>query len=215
MKIAVFGKKGIAKWIADVLAAFVAIGITAFLYFLLIGRYFDIQGVVVSSEAQRHTIGMAQILLSSDKLVYEESFGNGMKRYYRGIFDKDKLDEQMISKQDETKESELAKEISYPNTATQIVVTDISSSSNWVLSFNGPNFEGEGNFQTCMWDSIDWNILVWPFNIPAGPWNMWDIATCALTYTTKVGVFEKDFPVLIKVGDELHAGRLFVRIMGL
>jgi len=212
------GKKGIAMWILYMLTALFAIGLIAFFYFLLIGRYFDIHAIIVSNEAQRHAINMAQVLLSSDKLVYEEKFANGLTRYHRAVFDKNKLDVQLFtSLQDAgSKVSEVQKEISYPNTGTQIVVNDLVSGSSWILSFGGPGLENYAEFISCLNDNIDKNIFSRVFNIPQNsPWNFWDMQECTATYTTKIGIFEKDFPVLIKVGEDMHPGRLFIRVMEL
>ena len=216
-----FGRKGIATWIAQTLTALVAIGAVAFLYFLMYGRYFELHSIVRSNEAKRHVINMAQVLLSSDKLVYEEEAG-GMKRFYRGVFDRGKLDEQLVDEDyfstysSVTKDSEIRREVSYPNSATQIIVYDMDSGERWVLSFGGPGLEGVGEFFTCLYNNIDKNFfgLPKPYNIFI-LWDFWQGKECFDTYETKIGVFEKDFPVLINDNGIMHVGRLFVRIMEL
>jgi len=207
-------KKGQATWITQVLTALLAVGVVAFLYFLLFGRYFDIHAIVVSNEAKRHVINMAQVMLSSDKLVYEEDFG-GMKRFHRGVFDKNKLDEQLMRHILDIKESEVREEISYPNTGTQIVVNDLELNKSWTLVFGGPGLENQVEFIDCLHQNIEPNIFVWVFNFPLSPWNLWDLVECIGTYETKIGIFEKDFPVLINDNGVLHAGRLFIRVMEL
>lgn len=221
------GRKGIATWIAQMLTALVAIGSVAFLYFLLFGRYFEINAIIISNEAKRHVINMAQVLLSSDKLVYEEEFvgANGAitKRFHRAVFDKNKLDEQLINEayfntyKSTTRDSEIRREVSYPNTATNIIVYDLDSGNKWILSFGGVGVQGIAGFFDCLYNNIDksfFGILPSPFNI-FGLWDFWQAKACFDTYKTKIGVFEKDFPVLIKVGEELHAGRLLIRVMEL
>lgn len=210
------GKKGIATWIAQMVVGLFSIGVVAFFYVLMFGRYFDIHSVIVSNEAKRHVINMAQVILSSDKLVYEEEIG-GMKRFYRGVFDRAKLDEQLMTDEGDTKESEIIEEISYPNTATQIIVYDVELDQGWTLSFGGPGSEITTQFLDCMYKNIDKNIFRWVFNNPLqpSPWNLWDIVECAGTYGTKIGIFEKDFPVLINDNGVLHAGRLYIRLMEL
>jgi len=208
------GKKAVATWIIQVATTLFAIGVIAFLYFFLFGRYFDIHAIVVSNEAKRHVINMAQALLSSDKLVYEEDFGGGMKRFHRGVFDKNKLDEQLMTHSLDIKDSEVREEISYPNTGTQIVVSDLESDTSWTLAFGGPGLENQVEFMDCLYQNIEPNIFVWVFNFPINsPWNFWDFVECAGTYETKIGIFEKDFPVLINDNGDLHAGRLFIRVM--
>lgn len=215
------GRKGIATWITQLLTAFAAIGIVAFLYFLMYGRYFELHSIIQSNEAKRHTINMAQVLLSSSRLVYEEEVG-GMKRFHRGVFDKDKLDEQLINgdyfavHKTVTKDSEIRREVSYPNTSTEIIVHDIDSGDRWILSFGGIGFEGINEFFTCLYNNIDKGFFGFPkpYNI-FGLWDWWQAKECFDTYKTKIGVFQKDFPVLIKDDEALHAGRLFIRVIEL
>lgn len=211
-----FGRKGIATWIAQMAVGLFSIGVVAFFYFLLFGRYFDIHSIIMSNEAKRHVINMAQVMLSSDKLVYEEEIG-GMKRFYRGVFDRAKLDEQLMTDEGDIKESEIREEISYPNTGTQIIVYDVELEKSWTLSFGGPGLENQMQFLECMYRNIDKNIFSWVFNNPLrpSPWNFWDIVECTMTYETKIGIFEKDFPVLINDNGVLHAGRLYIRLMEL
>lgn len=220
------GRKGIATWIAQMLTALVAIGSVAFLYFLLFGRYFEIEAIIISAEAQRHVINMAQVLLSSDKLVYEEDFswvgGANTKRFHRAVFDKNKLDEQLINEayfntyQSTTKDSEIRREVSYPNTATNIIVYDIDSGTRWILSFSGDEVQDIEGLFDCLYKNIDKSFfgLPGPFNIFI-LWDGWQYTECVAEYESKIGVFEKDFPVLIKDGEEMHAGRLLIRIMEL
>ena len=221
------GRRGIASWIAQMLTALVAIGVVAFLYFLFFARYFDIQVIVDSAEVQRHVINMAQVLLSSDKLVYEEDIvgydGAITKRFHRAVFDKTKLDEQLLNEayfdtyKSTTKDSEIQKEVSYTNTSTDIVVYDIDSGTKWILSFGETGIQGIGELLTCLYNNIDksfFGVFPNPFNVYL-LWDHWQAKACFDTYTTKIGVFEKEFPVLIKVGDELHAGRLLIRLMEL
>ncbi len=263
------GRKGIATWIPLVLTALTAIGAVALLYFLLFARYFDIQAIIQSAEVQRHTINMAQVLLSSDKLVYEEDIvrkyedcedAGGIcdrpsdcidgyecyedrldctvypatcccvstsmtttKRFHRAVFDKNKLDEQLINEayfdthESTTKDSEIQREVSYPNTSTDIVVYDIDSGTKWILSFGDDNLQGRKELLDCLYNNIDksfFGILPNPFNVFL-LWDYWQAKACFDTYETKIGVFEKEFPVLIKVGEELHVGRLLIRLMEL
>jgi len=220
------GRKGMATSIAQVLTALAAIGVIAFLYFLMYGKYFELHTIVMSNEAKRHVIDMAQVLLSSDKLVYEEDFGglesNKIKRFHRAIFDREKLDEQLIneyyfiSQGTVTKDSEIRREVSYPNAATKIIVYDMESGTRWILSFGGPGLEGVEQFFICLYNNIDENFFGYPkpYNI-FRLWDWWQAKECFDTYETKIGVFQKDFPVLIKEGEELHAGRLFIRVMEL
>ena len=214
--------KGIATWIAQVMTAFVAIGVIVLFYFLLYGRYFDVHVMVESAEVQRHAINAAQLLLSSDKLAYEEATaaadGIVQKRYLRGIFDRTKLDGLMFSEEAEQKDYEASCEklnISYPDSAMEIIVSDAATDRSWVLpcGLASPLHASEiKSYVSCMYNNIDWNILRWVFNIPKGPWQYWDIKECATNFGSKIGTFEKEFPLMIRDGDSLHAGRLFIRL---
>jgi hypothetical protein len=205
------------------LVALTAVGAIALLYFLLYGRYFDIHTTIISSEAQRHAINIVQVIISSDKLVYEEDFGTSSSpiiRYHRGILDSEKLDEQMVKVEDydgfsTTKESSsISDEIGYPNTIISIIVYDIDTGNRWALSYSGPKVESGNDFWSCMHNNIDKSFfgLPQPGNL-AILWNSWDVKECWDTYSSKLGVFEKDFPVSIMDGDGLHSGRILVRVM--
>jgi hypothetical protein len=207
------GSKGIATWISQIIIGLLAIGCVAFLYFLFIGRYFDIHSVIVSNEAQRHAINMAQVIMSSDKLVVEDKFDDGTKRYHRGVFDSSKLDRQFAtSKADAGKVGMVSEEIYYPNIGAQIVVNDMYNNRNWAMAIGGSGLDNVGQYLNCLWTHIDlFNLVV----LHAGPWNDWDATECYGTYATKIGIFEKDFPVLIydSASGQYHPGRLFVRVM--
>jgi hypothetical protein len=211
---ALMNRKGIATWISQVIIGLLAIGCVAFLFYLFIGRYFDIHSIIVSNEAQRHAINMAQVLMSSDKLVTEDVFADGTKRYHRGVFDSSKLDVQFAtSKADAGKASMVSEEIYYPNIGAQVVVSDMISKKNWALSIGGSGLDNVGQFLGCLRDHID--VFGWAFNPARGPWSSWDTMECFDTYGTKVGVFERDFPVLIydSASGQYHPGRLYVRLM--
>jgi hypothetical protein len=200
-----------------VLVAFFAIGVAALFYFLMYGRYFDIRTIVRSNEAKRHAINMAQVLLSSDKLVYEEEFDDGSKRFHRAVFDKAKLDAELV-KQSElipailgSKSKELIESVSYPDTMTKIVVTDVDEGNTWVRAFGHPGVSGVSQLVKCMYDKVNVNI----FTITGfvSPWNNWDSKQCFKTYGSNMGMFNQEFPVMIYANGEMHAGRLYVGVL--
>jgi len=214
--------KGIATWITQTMTAFVAIGVVVLFYFLLYGRYFDIHVIVESAEVQRHAINAAQLLLSSDKLAYEETTAAvgaaPQKRYLRGTFDRAKLDKIMFASADDNKDytvSCAALGIGYPDSVMELVVSDVDAGGSWVLSCGqaSPLHASEiKSYLSCMYNNIDWNILRWVFNVPKGPWGYWDIKECNTNFGSKVGTFEKDVPVTIMDSGSPHAGRLFIRL---
>lgn len=223
------GKKGIATWIAQLLTGLFAIGVIALIYFMMFSRYFDIHVIVKSNEAKRHVINMAQVMMSSHRLVHEDSFDDGSKRYYRGVFNSTKLDDNLGIEGDLRniildKGAALRDEISYPDTATRIVITDLETGKVWLVSFGSPGLENIGQLMTCFLDKIpetaaEWLEMFKP-SFSTGikiesPWSKWDVEECYETYTSKIGVFSQDFPVMIYNDGEMHPGRLFLRVMEL
>lgn len=211
------GRKSLASWIVQIFIAFFAIGVVAFLYFLMYGRYFDIHYIVQGNEAKRHVINMGQVLLSSHKLVYEETFDDGTKRFHRGVFDKDKLDNQMVNYAGfiagllGTRGEELGEEVSYPQTGTRILVEDIDNGDEWIVSFGGPGLENTAMFIDCLNSKVDepfWEIV--PHYTP---WKDWEAEECYSAYEDKLGVYSQEFPVMIYDNGDMHAGRLHLRVM--
>ncbi len=207
-------RKGIATWIIQTFTAFFSVAMVVFLYFLLYGRYFDLHAIVIGHETQRHAINIAQVILSSDDLVYEE-YVSGLVRYHRGVLDRNKLDIQMMSENKINIESSLSEEIGYPSTGMQIVVIDMETDEKWTLGVGGPGLENQKEFLTCLNDNLDFSLFGMIANYPFRLWNYWDWDECWQTYETKTGVYEGEFPVLIKDGTEMHPGRLFVRVVEL
>lgn len=215
-------KKGIATWITQMLVALIAIGAVAFMYFLFYGRYFDIHVIVISNEAQRHAINIAQVILSSDKLVYEETFSSPnkepIKRFNRGVFDTAKLNSYLMLYSDTSNldklsaENEFTKEIGYPNSYIDIVVVDLKNGDKWMKSYSGPEASVPNEYWECLWNNVDDSFFGSPnlFNA-AILWDFWDITECTATFQTKIGTFVTEFPVMIRSGDSFHTGRLMVR----
>jgi hypothetical protein len=213
--------KAQATWIVQMVIGLFVIGMAAFLYFLMYGRYFDVHAIVESNEAKRHVINMGHVLLSSHRLVYEESFDDGSKRFYRGVFDADKLDEELVNEEGflagllGTRGGELSREVSYPRTATRIVVDDIQNGNKWAVSFGSPGLENVAGLINCFNIRLDQNFWAVPLVRHFTPWKDWDAEECYATYTSKIGVFDQKFPVLIYDEGEMHAGRLYLRVMEL
>ena len=211
-------KKGIATWIAQTLVGLFAVGCVAILYFFIFTRYFDVQFMVIGNEAKRHTINIAQVLASSDKLVYEESFSDGTKRFNRAIFDKNKLDEQMVNSEYfnnynlVTKDSEISEELGYPNTTIDIIVYDSYTASRWVLSIIGPGIGDRDELSTCLSNKINSNFFSQGLPDIFTLWEWWQTEQCFDKYEPKVGTYQKNFPALIKDEEGSHAGHLLVRL---
>jgi hypothetical protein len=103
------------------------VGVLAVFGSSVLGHY-SIQTQVMEEDINRHAFTYANVLLSSDKLVYDS--GNEI---FRGIFDKDKLD----SIQSDPKS--LFDTLSYPASSVSVTVEDLDSGAKWSFSGNGPS----------------------------------------------------------------------------
>jgi len=202
-------RKGIASWMMQFFITFFAVGMVILLYLLIYGRYYDVHAIIQNVEARRHTINIAQVLLSSDKIIYEESVG-GALRFHRGILDKEKLDVQMSTDGSE-KESELADSIGYPSTAMRVIIADTETDNKWILAHVDYGVKSQSEYVSCLYESASSDLMNLRLNF-GNPWNLWDAVECEVTYGGKMGSFQQEFPVMIKDGEELRVGRLFVKV---
>jgi len=112
--------KGQYKMLADMFGGILVVALCIAIFFLFIGYYVIIKGVIKSSEDERKTINLGHVLISSDKLAYSDE-----KRINRGILDENKL-EQM-------QPDELFDEIGYPNYNYFIQVNNTDSGKSWLI----------------------------------------------------------------------------------
>jgi hypothetical protein len=120
--------KGQAKMLSDILLGLLVVAIVVAIYFLFIGYYIIIRGIVNSADQERDTMNLGQILISSDMLAYS----NGQTTY-RGILDVEKLNSLDTSK--------LFKEINYPSYAYFFTVNNTESGHIWTF---GDKVSGNG-----------------------------------------------------------------------
>lgn len=118
--------KGQYKMLADMFTGLLVVCLCVAIYFLFIGYYVIIKGVVKGADEERDTINLAQILISSDLLAYSDE-----KRIHRGILDENKLDGVDSDK--------LFEEISYPSYEYFFQVENLDSGKFWIVGkeFNG------------------------------------------------------------------------------
>ena len=114
--------KGQATSLSQILASLVIIFLIASLLFYFFKGHFYIGVTVKEDEIESRTITLAQVLLSSDKLVYMEE-----DRIYRGIFDKDKLDDVRDNP------NPLLDEISYPDSEYYVMIKDLDNKNTWTI----------------------------------------------------------------------------------
>jgi hypothetical protein len=210
-------RSGIAFSISWVLIGALTVVFVAYLWVAMFNNFFDLHSVIYDNEVKRHAINIGQVLLSSDKLVQEESLSDGSKRYHRAVFDASKLDSQMATDPASAgKASVLSQEIGYPRTGAQVVVTDLQTDRDWVLISVGPNFDNTGTAVGCIASGVTGSVfhtvanslwLGWAF-----PWDAWDMKTCLSNVAGKAGVYTQSFPLLVYENGQYHPGRMFVRI---
>lgn len=121
------GSKGIQLSIPTFLGAMISLVAVVILFYLSVGRFFVITGEVEESTVDRHAFTLANVLLSSNLLAYNDG-----TTILRGTLDKNKLDLlQSNSKQ-------LFSALGYPASTTDITITDFDSNNKWSFSGDGP-----------------------------------------------------------------------------
>jgi hypothetical protein len=191
-----------AAVISEFITAFFAIAIVIFMYFMFQGRYLDVQVIVEGNEVERRAINAAQVLMSSKDVVWQEGTGAEI-RFYRGVFDKAKLDEQMVSKSQYDNDKlldrgRLKEYLTYPGTVTEITIRSGDTEDAWFTAFaDYGNTEANG-FYTCLASHIDLDFQT-------------HYEECQKTYMSSSNRFEKSFPVLVR--DAAAGGTLHPAIM--
>ncbi len=218
------------KAITTALVAVIICGITIGLVVLLMASQLsekaDIHTIVQSAEIDRHVIDMAQVLMGHPKLLVQEQ-DLPFPRYYRAVFDKEKLDEQMVSKQyyEEHstlyRDSEISKEVGYPNCVYTITIDDLSSGEEWALIDKTQaveiikSEEGKSRYAEsaetfkCLTADMPGSVSDWLFKKPFWSFfNNWS-SECEKASKLKFKVSEKSFPVAI----ESDVGNLTIRMV--
>ena len=146
--------KGQYKMLSDMFGGLVIIALCIAIFFLFIGYYVIIKGIVSGADDERKAINLGQVLISSDKLAFSDE-----NRVYRDILDKEKLNN--------FNSNDFFEEIGYPNYIYFFEVYDLDSGEKWVM---GETFDAE---------------------------------------------IVKVFPVVIKDGDDVEIGKIFVHLEGI
>lgn len=121
------GRKGIRFGIVALIFLTVIIGMVLLLFNWTYFHFFEVSSQVQEATIQRHAYTFANVLLSSDKLVYNDG-----THLLRGVFDKSKLDN--IEKNPQI----LFNNLGYPASSYTINVQDLESNNKWTFSGNGP-----------------------------------------------------------------------------
>ena len=198
-----------------------AVGIAIFMLFY--GHIFIVIPILKENEIQRHSIILANLFMSSDKLTYSDGF-----RSYRAVLDKSKLDKEMVNKDnalaflDIFRQTSLLKEISYPNSVVTLTILDNDNGNKWYVSGMGP-IQGDGtavqSYFECMGshiriDAASFFRALRPTGPPLAPikafWTDYDLDACSQVFNSKAGVvIYQTFPVSIRYSDnDIHLGTL-------
>lgn len=160
--------KGIVLTISTVLEGLFVVGVIAFLYWFFLSRVLEIHVTVNEATIERHAINLANVLISSEKLAYEED-----GKISRGILDSSKLDSVFVRKDKFLEEVINQKSfpstdigIGYPNTWNLVDVIDLetcqsSGCDGWIISLSGPvSLQGLSTvkFVNCLVDNIKVDI---------------------------------------------------------
>lgn len=121
------GIKGLQLAWPTFFGAIISLIVVVILFYLAVGRFFSIDTEVVEATIDRHAYTFANVLLSSDSLVYND--GNTL---LRGKLDKSKLD--LI----QTNSKQLFSKIGYPASTTEVTVVDLESNNKWSFGGDGP-----------------------------------------------------------------------------
>ena len=120
-----FGNKGSKFGIPTLIFTVVSVGVVLIIFGILYLRFFDVRTEVNEADVNRHAFTLANVLLSSEKLVYND--GN---KLLRGVLDKDKLDN--INNNQKI----LFDNLTYPASSTEVTIQDLDSDHIWTFTSN-------------------------------------------------------------------------------
>jgi hypothetical protein len=207
----------------DILIGLITISLVVLLIFFFYGRYFDLHVMIKEATIERHAITLAQILMSSGNLTYSD--GN---KFYRGVFDKDKLAKHMIGSGTSVTDyydiiisNNIFNETSYPNTAVVMIVQDKVNGNTWVLAGHGPIELANFNFVSfakCLVTAVEagkLNPIQRLFTIPSmtgmAGIELADLYICLNNLGSGIGKTTRAFPVAIRNSDkEVNPGLMVI-----
>jgi len=219
--------KGLEIGIESVIGGMLALGLLVVIFNLFIGRYFDIKTIINENAVDRHAIALGNVLLSSDKIAHSDG-----TKVYRGIFDKEKLDEHMINQNNFLdfikifQSNEVLKEISYPDSLIAVNVVDRETGESWMLfgygkmsirAFSATAY-GECLFSKLKLDAqtvfrTASNTIVFRVLGLTKIWDEYDLIACESELGDRLGTSYSVLPVAIRLSNgEIHMGVLSLRL---
>ena len=215
-------RKGASQVFVMAVVAMLGLAISIIIFFFFFGHIFIVIPILKENEVERHSIILANLFLSTDKLTYFDGY-----RSYRGVLDKSKLDKEMVNQGsalsflDVFHQSDLFKEISYPNSVATVTVRDVDNNNQWYISGTG-NIQSDGTAAQSFFECMISHIRIDPASIfralrptvvpapIAAFWTDYDLQACSDVLLSKGGVVtDKTFPVSIRYSNnDIHLGIL-------
>jgi len=222
--------RGIVFTLTSIIEGFLVILVVALLLWFSLSRIMEIHVSVEENLNERHSIILANALISNENIVYIKD-----GKILRGVLDAEKLDKLFIKKSDflsniKLLTSDVDLGISYPNSIIIVLVLDLEKCNNndcdgWIVRLRSPlSLSGISlfNFMDCLNSNIkvDVGTIFRFFLAPplGGLWQPWDIDKCVKnnippsfkSFFNKNRISSQGFPILIKYKDSIHVGRIFV-----
>lgn len=221
--------KGLAITLNFILGALFAVGILGLILWLFISRILEIHVAVLEYTNERHTINLANALISHEKLAYEND-----GKIARGILDSEKIDKVFLKEEEflfnPTVSTKETIDLGYPNSVAIVRIIDLEDCSpnncrSWVLDLHGPiSIQGLSlvKYFNCLQEhiKIDWGLIFrFAFGKLLGFWQPQDLANCAVnnvppsikSFFTRQEMVYQGLPILIRYPDgTLHVGRILV-----
>ncbi len=211
-RMSINARKGLTGVTTDMIEVFFAVVVVALLYASYVNGFFDIQFIVETNEVERHVVNTAQIMMGSRKLIYSDTV-NGKERFYKGVFDKTKLDD--------IKSSGIESDITYPKSISSIEIKNLDNDDEWSLVVADRHMVGSYEFMGCVVEKFDTMGFIFSVASKAAKgvpdieskFDYEDIQACWKTYAeSKRGIFKKEFPALIRDGDSLSVARMKIMV---
>jgi hypothetical protein len=210
-----------------ILKGLFAIAIIGLLYWLFLDTILQMHVAINENTNERHAIQLANVLISSEKLAYEND-----GKMMRGILDVDKLDEIFVISGSLNLVSIKDIGIGYPNSLTLVRIIDLEKCNSfdicdgWIGYLSGPiTLQGLSivNFGDCVSEHAKADVGSLFRGLFTGPalawWNPLDLANCAennlpssfkLLFTDSQ-ITSEGFPIVIKYPNgDMHLGRIYV-----
>jgi hypothetical protein len=196
-------KKGLATLFAQIFFGLVTVFLSVLLYIFLTGAFVDLSTAVKENTADRNTINMAQILMSSDRLAYNDGY-----QIHKGVFDVEKVRTEIIPN------PTLSDEISFPNSIVAIGIKDLQDDTEFKTIFVGEAriFKRTVvDFFSCAIKILEpeFNGIFTRVDIIDIP----EITSCYIENPLGSQSSIRDFPVSIRISDgTVHPGILSVNL---